>query len=81
MTTNILKAMDTNTPDSTTPNPRLKNTCVMHALKGISGTLNQKILSMEEKVDRDGETKVIQSQNKEKIGHRLMETLTHLDDS
>lgn len=47
MATNVLKAMDTNTLDSTPSNPWMKNICVIHASKGISGVLNQKMLSME----------------------------------
>lgn len=58
MATNLSKAMDTNTPDSTTPNPWMKNICVMHASKGISRALNQKILSMEGKVDMERLTSV-----------------------
>lgn len=58
MATNLSKAMDTKTPDSTTPNPWMKNICVMHALKEISKALNQKMLSMEGKVDMERLTSV-----------------------
>lgn len=58
MATNLSKAMDTNTPDSATPNPWMKNICAMHASKEISEVLNQKMLSMEGKVDMERLTSV-----------------------
>ena len=58
MVTNLSKAIDTNTPDSTPPKLWMKNICVMHASKGTSGALNQKMLSMEGRVDMERPTSV-----------------------
>lgn len=56
-----VKAIDTNTLDSTSPKLWMKNICVMHASKATSGALNQKTFEHGGQGGQ-GETNISQSQ-------------------
>lgn len=58
MATNLSKAVDTRTPGYAIPNTWMKNICMLHASKTISGALNQNMLSVEDKVDMERLTSV-----------------------